>query len=104
MLPGGLEGTLAHHSFLRRHRARTVRWDSVGDTVVAARVPEAARVTRELVGRPQERGAVAITVTQPEYGDDTKQLDLTPELGERLRWEVDADEDTEPLDGRSAPP
>ncbi len=101
VLPGGLEGTLAHHSFLFRHRASTLRWDALGDTVVAARVPETARVTRELAGRP--RTGVVVTVTGPEYGEDTKQLDLTPALGERLRWEVDADEDSAALEAALGP-
>jgi hypothetical protein len=95
VLPGGAEGTLCHHSYL--YRPADEGWRVICDTVVLAHVPEGARVTRWLTGRPQKTRAKTITVTKPVYGADEKEVDLTPALRERIYWEVDADEDTEPL-------
>jgi hypothetical protein len=63
-LPGGVEGALAHHMHLvRDYRGQDGSWTAVPETVVLARLPDAARVVRELRAFPfQGEARVGATI------------------------------------------
>ena len=92
-LPGGLEGTLAHHTYIHgegdggEHRA-------TGFTVVVAFRPDAARVCRSLVGRVDDgTRTLAVAPPDPGYGPLLKPVDATPTLGDRWRWTAWVEDD-----------
>jgi hypothetical protein len=105
-LPGGLAGTLAHHTFVFYRPTGGeggINWVAQGYTAVVAMLPEGRRVTRDLEAIPrQERmaeGQKATAVIGPkesialEFGPVHKEIDLTPSMRERYRWEMWAEDD-----------
>jgi hypothetical protein len=100
ILPGGIDGTLAHHSGVI---AGGVPGEPgtrlVGTTAVVVLLPEGRRVTRELVGRPHVKG---LKVIGPDPEKEQRELsygeaDLTPSLEDQYTWEVWAEDDERPV-------
>ena len=88
MLPGGLDGTLAHYCWWQHVGSGEGggRWTIQTNTVVVAPVLEGTRIARDLEGRAN--WPTEISSYEREYGSDYRRVEIGPRA-----WDIPAEED-----------
>lgn len=95
-LPGGVDGTLAHHLHLDRWTDEG--WTAIPHTVVLAQLPEGGRVVRDLRGAPSAPAVRVGAVLDLRQGDAPPEPPATSLERHGWRWTAVPAEDERVLD------
>lgn len=90
-LPGGVEGTLAHHLHLAHYA--DLGWTAVPHTVVLVQLPEGGRVARDVRGAPWSPALRVGAVLDLRQGDAPPEPERTLLERDGWRWAVEPAED-----------